>query len=278
MKALALVLALLIAVPALAAPTLELSGPLRLGSAVLVQVRELPPGAQARGSLRGETVPFNANGIALISLDMEDKPGPARLEVTVTPPRGQPLTLAKQLDVPARKYKEERLTLPDKKVELNPDDLARSERETARMKQTYERRGGVVGYGQGFRKPAPGRFSGEFGSRRILNGQPRAPHNGIDIAAPKGTAIAAPAPGVVALVGSEFFFTGNTVILDHGDGVITLYAHLDRIDVAEGARVEAGTVIGSLGQSGRATGPHLHWGARVRGDRVDPSLLPGVKH
>jgi murein DD-endopeptidase MepM/ murein hydrolase activator NlpD len=111
-----------------------------------------------------------------------------------------------------------------------------------------------------------------FGSRRIINGQRRSPHSGLDFAAPAGTPVVAANRGRVALV-VEFFFGGRLVALDHGEGLYTLYMHLERVDVTEGALVERGSIIGAVGSTGRATGPHLHWAAQLRRARIDPNAL-----
>ncbi|MBF0321985.1 MAG: M23 family metallopeptidase, partial [Magnetococcales bacterium] len=208
--------------------------------------------------------------------DMEAKTGTLLLEVRVQPPSGKTVILRKNLQIPKRSYHVETLTLPVNKVNPNPEDTARAARETASILAVYQRRGGRVGFVDGFRIPVTGRFSGVFGSRRQINGQMRNPHNGVDIAALEGTPVMAPAPGTVALLGKNYFFTGNTLLLDHGDGVISLYAHLHDFRVAEGEWLPAGTVLGTVGKTGRATGPHLHWGFLVRGARVDPLLLPGI--
>ncbi|MBF0401571.1 MAG: M23 family metallopeptidase [Magnetococcales bacterium] len=256
--------------------TLSFSAPLAIGRAVLLHVQDVPAGARLVGSLNGKPVPFSAEHRALLALDMEAKPGPVLLRVEVKPPQGKSELLTHTFEVVARSYQEEQLTLPKGKVELAPAAVSRAKEETAAIVATYQRRGGRVGYGEGFQLPVTGRYSGVFGSRRVLNGTPRRPHSGVDIAAPQGAPVVATAPGEVALVGQDYFFTGNTLVLDHGDGVISLYAHLERIMVESGRWVEAGTVIGTVGMTGRATGPHLHWGMMVRQDRVDPLLLPGL--
>ncbi|MBF0425548.1 MAG: peptidoglycan DD-metalloendopeptidase family protein [Magnetococcales bacterium] len=253
------------------------SAPLQPGTAVLLTVPGYPARSQFTGKLGGKPIPFTADGRALIALDMESKPGTVALEVTILSPGGTKTTLGKKLTIPKRTYQVETLTLPEKKVNPDPADTARASEESARIREAYQLRGAHAGYVDGFRMPVTGRFSGVFGSRRLLNGQMRNPHNGVDIAAPEGTPVVVTAPGSVALVGENFFFTGNTLVVDHGHGVISLYAHLHDIRVAPGQWLPAGTIVGTVGMTGRVTGPHLHWGMMVRGERVDPLRLPGIE-
>ena len=121
--------------------------------------------------------------------------------------------------------------------------------------------------------PAAGRISGVYGSQRILNGKPKQPHYGVDIAAPIGTPVVAPADGVVALAHPDLYYTGGTIILDHGHGLTSALLHLDRVEVAAGDRVRKGQRIATLGKSGRATGPHLDWRINLFNARLDPSFL-----
>jgi murein DD-endopeptidase MepM/ murein hydrolase activator NlpD len=129
-----------------------------------------------------------------------------------------------------------------------------------------------------FQKPTPGPYSSPFGLRRFFNDQPRKPHSGLDIAATTGTPIVAPAPAVVMDTG-DYFFNGRNLILDHGRGLITMYSHMDRIDVAVGDTVNTGDQLGVVGSSGRVTGPHLHWTVSLNNARIDPMLflLPNAR-
>jgi len=114
--------------------------------------------------------------------------------------------------------------------------------------------------------------SSPFGLRRILNGKPRSPHSGVDFRSSRGTPIRSAAAGVAVFAG-DLYYTGKTVVLDHGDGLYTLYAHLESIDCRTGERLKDGDIVGKVGSSGRSTGPHLHWGCKLRGDRIDPLAL-----
>ena len=156
---------------------------------------------------------------------------------------------------------------------LSPADdvVARIRRESEIMHKVHARDTAAVWFADGFDWPIPGIVSSLFGSQRILNGEPRAPHLAVDIAAPTGTPIHAPADGVVSLIG-DFYFDGGFTILDHGHGVSTCYGHQSKKLVAEGDKVMRGQVIGEVGQTGRATGPHLHWGMNWFQIDVDPSL------
>lgn len=169
-------------------------------------------------------------------------------------------------------YPEQRLEVPEKMVNLSAEDLARVERENARIALLWPRES-TPRFALPLAPPLPPAFSGErFGNRRVFNGQPRSPHNGIDFKVPAGTAVTAPADGVVVLA-ENHFFAGNSVFVDHGGGLISMSFHLADLPVHTGQEVRRGEVLGRVGSTGRATGPHLHFGVRWHGARIDPNLL-----
>ena len=173
-------------------------------------------------------------------------------------------------------YSVQRLTIKDQsRVDLSPENLARVQRENALIAKLWGRQGGSrfsLPLGPPLEKlPAGGRF----GAKRIINGEPRSPHTGADYAVPQGTPVLAVDDAAVALTG-DFFFSGNSVFLDHGNGLISMYFHLHEIFVEQGDEVSRGGLIGTVGSTGRSTGPHLHFGIRWQGARVDPTLFLGV--
>lgn len=172
-----------------------------------------------------------------------------------------------------KQYVEQRLTITnERQVNPNNEDMVRINRESAEMNAAFSSWDESLTPVLAMLPPVEGVRSSSFGLRRFFNDQPRAPHSGMDIAAPEGTPIIAPAAGVVRATGN-YFFNGNTIILDHGHGLITLYCHMNTIDVEPGTRVEAGEQIGRVGQTGRVTGPHLHWSINLNNVRVDPALF-----
>ena len=174
------------------------------------------------------------------------------------------------LMVEAKQYPEERITLEDEDFVTPPAlDLERIRRETQLMRDVYALFTDHPTELNPIIMPVEGRISGVFGSRRFFNDQPRNPHSGLDIAAPTGTPIKTPAPAEVSLTG-DFFFNGKTVMLNHGGGFISMMCHLDEIHVKEGDHVDVGDVLGTVGSTGRSTGPHLHWSISLSGDRIDP--------
>ena len=172
--------------------------------------------------------------------------------------------------VVAKAYPEQHLTIENQRmVDPLEEDLERIRRESSKQRTQYARFTDRPLALEPFVVPVKGVTSSPFGRRRVLNGQPRSPHSGLDIAADTGTPITAPAPGAVVLTG-DLFFNGNTVFLDHGQGLITMYCHMSQIGVTEGQEVGRGELIGLVGATGRVTGPHLHWSVSLNGNRVDP--------
>jgi murein DD-endopeptidase MepM/ murein hydrolase activator NlpD len=269
---------------------------LAAGPAAALEVRVLPPSprqgeiatilvAGARGArevegkLDGRPLYFFRSGqeyAALAGIDLDAKPGKTLWRVDVVNARGVARRAVGSITIRSGKFALQRLTLPKAMVDLAPEDERRAEDEAARLRVLYwtvtpER----LWHGR-FVRPVGGDDPGEgFGSRRIINGEPRMPHSGVDFAAERGAAVVAANRGRVVLLGN-FFFAGRLIVLDHGLGLYTLYFHLDRADVAEGALVERGEPIGAVGATGRATGPHLHWGAQLGSSRVDPLDLLSV--
>lgn len=178
--------------------------------------------------------------------------------------------------IAARQYDVQRIDgLPPQQVTPDATTQERIDRERALIAAARKADSDLVFFEAPLRWPALGPISGVYGSQRILNGEPRAPHMGVDIAAPRGTPVMAAAAGTVTLAERDLFFTGGTVIIDHGYGLATTYQHMDRVDVRAGDHVEAGAPIGIVGATGRVTGPHLHWSLNWYDVRLDPMLAAG---
>jgi len=175
-------------------------------------------------------------------------------------------------DVRAHAYREQRLNVAKSYVSLSAENLARVSRERKIIDAALTNWRDAQVSDVSLKAPVDGPRSSSFGLRRFFNDQPRAPHKGMDIAAVEGTIIAAPGKGVVTATG-DYFFNGKTVIIDHGQGFVTMYCHLSKIDVDDGQALEAGEPIGAVGATGRVTGPHLHFGTYLNGTAVDPALL-----
>jgi murein DD-endopeptidase MepM/ murein hydrolase activator NlpD len=171
-----------------------------------------------------------------------------------------------------KRYASQSLKVAPRQVNLSAADLARFNQEKIRIEHALSHWTEPPPESLRMPQPVPGPRSSSFGSRRIFNGESRNPHSGMDIAAPVGTPVLVPIAGTVVDTG-EYFFNGNTVFVDHGRGLISMYCHLSAIDVKPGQRVAAGTRIGAVGMTGRATGPHLHWGLSLNRAWVDPELF-----
>ena len=182
----------------------------------------------------------------------------------------------RDLAVAPRQYQIQRINgLPQETVTPDPKQLERIKREALIINKARGVDSDLLAFEQPFVWPAVGPISGVYGSQRILNGEPRAPHMGLDIAAPRGSPIVAAAAGTVTLAEHDLFFTGGTVIIDHGYGLATTYQHMDSLAVAVGQSVKAGETIGTVGATGRVTGPHLHWALNWYEVRLDPALVMG---
>ena len=204
----------------------------------------------------------------LIGIPLSQPLGPATLTYQVA---GE--SLSHTFRVVDKAYTEQHITLQNREmVNPNPKQLARIREESERQRALYLRYSNVPAPTSGFIQPLQGRISSLFGHRRFFNGQPRNPHSGLDIAAPSGTEISAPAAGEVTLV-DDLYYNGKTIFLDHGQGLVTMYCHLSASLITEGERVEQGDVIGLVGATGRVTGPHLHWSVSLNGYRVDPQAM-----
>jgi len=246
------------------------------GDVALVVLAGARGAREVEGAFAGQPLrffPYGEEHAALAGIDLEARPGKAAWRVGVVDARGVTRGAAGSVVIRSRAFPVQRLTLPTPMVDLSPDAERRAASEAARLTALYRTVTPERLWSGPFARPVGGDIPGNgFGSRRIINGQPRMPHSGVDFAAERGAAVAAANRGRVALVG-DFFFAGRLVVLDHGLGLYTLYFHLERADVGEGAVVARGEPIGIVGSTGRATGPHLHWGAQLGASRVDPMTL-----
>ncbi len=249
----------LVACPALA--DVALSGRIEQGALVLGQAM---PGS--RLTLDGVPVMVGPDGRFALGFAREAGP---QSHLLIEEP-GQPVQ-TRQLSVAPRSWDIQRIEgLPERQVTPDPKTQERIKRENEWIVEARSHSSPQALFASGFLQPADGRISGVFGSQRILNGQPRSAHSGVDFAAPVGAPVQAAADGLVVLAEGDLFYTGQTVMIDHGLGVNTVYAHLSAIAVKLGQRVAKGERIGSIGASGRATGPHLHWGLTVGQVKLDP--------
>lgn len=255
----------------------QLSG--RQGEVLLVplDLKETP--REVTGRFLGREIHFFARPrpeapgqyLGLVGIDMQDAPGTHELAVEVALPN-RSRRLSYNILVVEERFPIQRLTLPKDKVDLDKDTLVRVRAEQRRVREVLGTAHPERLWRSRFIKPVDGEASGAFGRKRLINGQPRSPHSGEDISAPAGTEVLAMNEGIV-LATVDHFFSGKGVFIDHGLGLLSMYFHLSEILVDEGQTVRRGQPIGRVGATGRATGPHLHWGVRLNGARVDPYAL-----
>jgi murein DD-endopeptidase MepM/ murein hydrolase activator NlpD len=226
-----------------------------------------PPVATYEGH-RTAVVRRDEAWVAVVGIPLAAKPGRHTLKIEAS---GKPVDVG--FEIVDKRYRTQHLTIKnERQVNPAPEDLRRIEQEQERSNAALSKFTANAAPTLQLSSPVKGARSDSYGSRRVFNGQPRNPHSGMDIAAPKGTPIHAPAAGTVVELG-DFFFNGNTLYIDHGSGLVTMYCHLDAIAVKLGDHVEAGAVIGNVGATGRVTGPHLHWGVALNRSMVDPALF-----
>jgi Peptidase family M23 len=269
--------------------TLELSAPVSSqGSLLLLEVRSRKPLTALSAEWNSKNVPFwqvssersDAAKVpaverrqALLGVDLEKPPGTYPVLIRVQTASDKPESCTLQIPVRAGRFATERLQVGKEFVEPSPEQIKRANEERDKLRDIFDQVTPEKLWDGDFRVPLDGvTTGGNFGKRRILNGQPGSPHSGVDFPSPAGTPIHAAQSGRVALA-EELFFSGNTVVVDHGLGIYTFYGHLSEIDVKVGDALESGQVLGKVGATGRVTGPHLHWGLTVERARVNALQL-----
>ena len=212
---------------------------------------------------------FDGEQYAIIGIPLNAEIGSKQFDLSYADGHSESL----QFSIEFKEYVEQHLTITNtRQVNPNAEDMVRINRESAEMTRAFSSWNDSLTPVFSMRAPVAGIRSSSFGLKRFFNQQPRNPHSGMDIAADEGTPIFAPAPGIILTTGN-YFFNGNTIIMDHGHGLISLYCHMNTIDVEPGTVIRTGDQIGRVGQTGRVTGPHLHWSVNLNNTRVDPALF-----
>lgn len=260
------------------------------GTLVLAEVRSTSALSDVAGKWNGKDVPFwsgqekapgNAGAdarFALLGIDLEKPAGKYDLTVAAQTQAGEHVSCEATIGVSEGHFATESLTVKQQFVQPNPEQEARAKAEQQRLREIFDTVTPERLWKGPFRKPLDGDFKGSnFGKRRVLNGHPGTPHGGMDFPAPAGTPVHAAQSGRVVLA-EDLYFSGGTVIVDHGLGIYTFYCHFSKIEAKVGEDVVAGTVLGAVGATGRVTGPHLHWALEVQRARVNPlDLLEVMK-
>ena len=253
------------------------------GALLRLDVRSTVAIQRISGKWENESVPFWPDAKVkylqhgILGIDLELPAGKHILELAADLANGKPAKCTAEIKVGAGNFAVERLTVAKEFAEPSPEDLARAEKDGERLLQIFATVTPEKLWLGPFQLPLDGTHSAKnFGRRRVLNGNPGSPHTGMDFPAAAGTPIHASQAGRVVLA-DNLFFSGNTVVLDHGLGIFTFYCHMERINVAEGEEVKAGAVLGQVGATGRVTGPHLHWALKVDSARVNPLQIVGLQ-
>jgi murein DD-endopeptidase MepM/ murein hydrolase activator NlpD len=275
----ATLMALAASLPAAAPVAVDVAArSLQPGEVVQLALHVAAPVEQVRVTAFGHAQPaFRVSPLewhALIGIDLDAPVGAHDVVIDTGRPGAQENTIYR-LTVRPKAFPTRRLTVAEAFVNPPPEVQDRIATEARRLEGLWAATSSAPRWTGPFVRPVTDPANSAFGSRSILNGQPRSPHGGADFLSPAGTPIHAPNAGLVALA-ADLYYTGNTVVIDHGMGLLSLFAHLSSIDVTEGATVTAGEVVGRVGSTGRVTGPHLHWTVRLAGARVDPLSLIAV--
>lgn len=265
---------------AFAEPSVEVSlssEEVKQGDILLITAKANPGAHHISGSIFDKPVHFYRDSdregyTALIGIDMNVEPDLYTLSLFIEGEEGGKINKDYKVKVSSANFGTQRLTLPEKMVKLDEETLKRVKFEEEKIGKVWDIFTGEHLWNGNFIVPVEGELSSDFGLRRIMNGEPKNPHTGIDIAAPEGTPVHTSNHGKIVFI-DELFYTGKTLIIDHGLGLFTMYFHLSEILVKEGDDIQKGQLIAKVGKSGRATGPHLHWGIRLNGSRVNPFSL-----
>jgi murein DD-endopeptidase MepM/ murein hydrolase activator NlpD len=247
------------------------------GQVVVIRLSDVNAATNVIGRFQGRTIPLfhdqdgNGDYVGLLGIDLQDQPGTHELKIEIQTGESVQQRSVNVLVV-KEQFAVEHLKLPKDKVDLDDKAAARWKAEQEQIRRALTEDSAMRLWQMGFIEPVRGKRTGIFGSVRIMNGQPRNPHSGEDIGAPAGTDVMASNDGVVRLT-ADHLFSGRGIYIDHGLGLYSMYFHLSEILVRDGDLVRAGQVIGKVGATGRATGPHLHWGAKINGARVNPYAL-----
>ena len=248
----------------------------RQGDVLCVVVKTKAKAISIQGDWAGTPIYFyeqkRRNFAGIVGVDLATPPGPHLLRVEVEDREGRSSEQTFEVQVEAGGFEVQRLTLPPEMVDLQGEALRRVLADNKRLMEIFNQVRPERLWHFPFIKPVEGPMTSPFGLRRVINGQDRSPHNGVDIGAALGTEVVACNAGFVVFA-QELYLSGKTIIIDHGFGLYSMYFHLSEMRVAEGDQVEIGHCIGLVGATGRVTGPHLHWGVRLLKARVDPASL-----